>query len=82
MNLFFFQSHLLKPENSDPSFNFDFRGEIPMKGKPRPIQMWILSRKTIGENDSTKKQLDFEKLTISTQCPFTEFTKNYSNNKI
>jgi hypothetical protein len=32
-------------EFSDPSFHFDYRGEIPMKGKPRPIHMWLLSRK-------------------------------------
>jgi hypothetical protein len=43
--LFFFYRNLKDEEFSDPSFQFDYRGEVPMKGKPRPINMWLLSRK-------------------------------------
>ena len=57
-----------KPENHDPQFKFDYRGEIPMKGKPRPIQMWLLSR-----NPNTTEQNSFitqANLDILSKCPF------------
>ena len=41
----FAYENVLNTDMSDPSFHFDFRGEVPMKGKPRPIKMWLLSRK-------------------------------------
>lgn len=33
-----------RPENFDPSFQFEFRGEITMKGKPEPMKVWFLTR--------------------------------------
>ncbi|GFS53639.1 guanylate cyclase soluble subunit beta-1 [Nephila pilipes] len=36
---------LLRPENFDPQFKFEFRGPIQMKGKKDPMKVWFLSRK-------------------------------------
>ena len=43
-----FVRNLMQGENNDPEFKFEFRGEIPMKGKPKPIKMWLLSRSQIN----------------------------------
>lgn len=65
----FAKNHLEKPENQDPQFQFQFRGEIAMKGKPRPIQMWLLERNPIQQSDKnsfiTQANLD-----ILSKCPF------------
>ena len=55
--IYFLISNVSKIESSDPSFHFEFRGEIPMKGKPRPIKMWLLSR---------NKNVNLEHM----KCPF------------
>ncbi|GFR10002.1 guanylate cyclase soluble subunit beta-1 [Trichonephila clavata] len=36
---------LLRPENYDPQFKFEFRGLVQMKGKKEPMKVWFLSRK-------------------------------------
>ena len=64
----------MKPENSDPTFHFDFRGEVPMKGKPRPIQMWLLSRKPIEKSELIKTKSAIEPM----KCPFSSLTKQIS----
>lgn len=69
-NYFNFQiRHLSKPENYDPQFKLDFRGEIAMKGKPRPIKMWLLSRSPEQAKpvNSFLTPANLEKLS---QCPF------------
>jgi len=49
-----------------------------MKGKPRPIKMWILSRKANNQEQSANKQLDFEQIS---KCPFSELAKNHQSSK-
>ncbi|XP_054754630.1 guanylate cyclase soluble subunit beta-1-like [Lytechinus pictus] len=36
---------LMEPQNEDPTFQFDFRGLVNMKGKPKPCPCYLLSRK-------------------------------------
>lgn len=36
---------LQEPLNCDDSFEFEYRGEVVMKGKKDPMQCWFLSRK-------------------------------------
>ncbi|KAH9507823.1 Guanylate cyclase soluble subunit beta-1 [Bulinus truncatus] len=38
---------LREPMNYDPSFQFDYRGEVVMKGKATPMQCYFLTRKTV-----------------------------------
>lgn len=35
--------------NYDKSFELEYRGAVPMKGKPEPMQCWYLTRGT-GSN--------------------------------
>ena len=37
--------YLMKSDNYDPSFKFDAVGEVQVKGKLKPIKLWLLSRK-------------------------------------
>ncbi|XP_025208464.1 guanylate cyclase soluble subunit beta-1 [Melanaphis sacchari] len=36
---------LNQSNNWDPQFEFTYRGLVPMKGKPEPMKVWILTRK-------------------------------------
>lgn len=48
--VFFFRfvySVLNQSNNWDPQFEFTYRGLVPMKGKPEPMKVWILTRKQI-----------------------------------
>ena len=54
---------------SDSSFEFEYRGEIPMKGKPRPIKMWLLSRKKRDEDVLLLKN-NLEINLNEIKCPF------------
>jgi len=38
-------SVLNQSNNWDPQFEFTYRGLVPMKGKPEPMKVWILTRK-------------------------------------
>lgn len=35
----FAYENLINSNSMDPTFHFDFRGEVAMKGKPRPIKV-------------------------------------------
>lgn len=35
------------PNNFDPEFNFEYRGQINMKGKSEPMGMWFLTRRRL-----------------------------------
>jgi len=37
------------PNNFDPEFDFQYRGQINMKGKSEPMGMWFLQRRRLGE---------------------------------
>ncbi|KAK6172882.1 hypothetical protein SNE40_016453 [Patella caerulea] len=37
----------------DPSFKFDYRGEVPMKGRPKPMRCWNLSRREDDDGDTS-----------------------------
>nr|XP_039266180.1 guanylate cyclase soluble subunit beta-1-like [Styela clava] len=39
----------IAPGSYDPTFQFDLRGEIKMKGKPKPMKMYFLTRRNIEE---------------------------------
>ena len=70
--------NLQKPENQDPEFQFQFRGEVPMKGKPKPIRMWILSRRPKADEAGKLVKLKND-TTISLdqlKCPFSQMVKN------
>jgi len=41
--------------NHDASMNLEYRGPVTMKGKPEPMECWILSRKS-PSNVNTKAQ--------------------------
>ena len=41
--------------NHDASMNLEYRGPVTMKGKPEPMECWILSRKS-PPNVNTKAQ--------------------------
>uniref|UniRef100_A0A2K6SEF5 Guanylate cyclase soluble subunit beta-1 n=1 Tax=Saimiri boliviensis boliviensis TaxID=39432 RepID=A0A2K6SEF5_SAIBB len=43
---------LMSPENSDPQFHLEHRGPVSMKGKKEPMQVWFLSRKNTGTEDT------------------------------
>jgi hypothetical protein len=60
---------LKKEGNNHQSFKFEFRGEVPMKGKPRPIQMWLLSR---------QKHVDILLEEVQ-KCPFATMMKKHNN---
>lgn len=50
---FFFPARLLCDEvNFDPSLNLEYRGPIMMKGKPEPMNCWLLTRKTSTTQNS------------------------------
>ncbi len=66
---FAYENILNKPEMSDSSFEFEYRGEIPMKGKPRPIKMWLLSRKKRDEDVLLLKN-NLEINLNEIKCPF------------
>ena len=53
----------MQGENIDPEFKFEYRGEIAMKGKPKPIKMWLLSPSQIN-----KKKINFDDF----KCPFSD----------
>lgn len=38
---------LQKEPNYDATLQLTFRGEIPMKGKPEPMKVWFLNRRTL-----------------------------------
>ncbi|XP_038056195.1 guanylate cyclase soluble subunit beta-1-like [Patiria miniata] len=46
---------LMEPQNHDPTFHFEFRGPVVMKGKKEPMQCWFLTRK-VGEEQSEAEQ--------------------------
>ncbi|CAF0709052.1 unnamed protein product [Brachionus calyciflorus] len=64
----FAYENLIKPEYSDPNFELEYRGEVTMKGKPRPIKMWLLSRK--------KSEFKYDPSLM--KCPFS--TKSFNRN--
>lgn len=33
----------------DPSMNLEYRGPVTMKGKPEPMDCWLLSRKPMSK---------------------------------
>lgn len=41
--------------NHDASMNLEYRGPVTMKGKPEPMECWLLSRKS-PSNVNTKAQ--------------------------
>ncbi|KAJ8781833.1 hypothetical protein J1605_010817 [Eschrichtius robustus] len=43
---------LMTPENSDPQFHLEHRGPVSMKGKKEPMQVWFLSRKITGTEET------------------------------
>uniref|UniRef100_A0A8C5VIH4 Guanylate cyclase soluble subunit beta-1 n=1 Tax=Microcebus murinus TaxID=30608 RepID=A0A8C5VIH4_MICMU len=43
---------LMSPENSDPQFHLEHRGPVSMKGKKEPMQVWFLSRKNTGTEET------------------------------
>ncbi|XP_033632257.1 guanylate cyclase soluble subunit beta-1-like [Asterias rubens] len=43
---------LMEPQNHDPTFHFEYRGPIVMKGKKEPMQCWYLTEATDGEIQS------------------------------
>jgi len=45
---------LMTPENSDPQFHLEHRGPVSMKGKKEPMQVWFLSRKNTGTEETTQ----------------------------
>ncbi|KAL5239655.1 hypothetical protein ACI65C_007065 [Semiaphis heraclei] len=50
-------SVLNQSNNWDPQFEFTYRGLVPMKGKPEPMKVWILTRKREGiENTEALQQ--------------------------
>ncbi|CAN8012772.1 putative soluble guanylyl cyclase beta subunit [Ixodes scapularis] len=38
---------LQQPQNQDPTFKFDYRGLVTMKGKKEPMKVWFLSRNNV-----------------------------------
>ncbi|XP_071951378.1 guanylate cyclase soluble subunit beta-1-like [Antedon mediterranea] len=36
--------HLISPESFDPTFEFEYRGGVKMKGKTEPMQCWFLTQ--------------------------------------
>lgn len=36
------------PNNFDPEFEFEYRGQVNMKGKSEPMGMWFLNRRRLG----------------------------------
>jgi guanylate cyclase soluble subunit beta len=66
---FAYENILNKPEMNDSSFEFEYRGEIPMKGKPRPIKMWLLSKKKKDEDVVILKN-NLEINLNEIKCPF------------
>lgn len=49
--MFFFCIYrlLCEEKNYDPSFHFEYRGPVIMKGKATPMDVWFLSRATQSE---------------------------------
>ncbi|XP_036170142.1 guanylate cyclase soluble subunit beta-1 isoform X2 [Myotis myotis] len=45
---------LMTPENSDPQFLLEHRGPVSMKGKKEPMQVWFLSRKNTGTEETNQ----------------------------
>ncbi|XP_012500682.1 PREDICTED: guanylate cyclase soluble subunit beta-1 [Propithecus coquereli] len=43
---------LMSSENSDPQFHLEHRGPVSMKGKKEPMQVWFLSRKNTGTEET------------------------------
>uniref|UniRef100_A0A8D1DEZ9 Guanylate cyclase soluble subunit beta-1 n=2 Tax=Sus scrofa TaxID=9823 RepID=A0A8D1DEZ9_PIG len=43
---------LMTSENSDPQFHLEHRGPVSMKGKKEPMQVWFLSRKNTGTEET------------------------------
>ncbi|XP_015423998.1 PREDICTED: guanylate cyclase soluble subunit beta-1 [Myotis davidii] len=41
-------------ENSDPQFLLEHRGPVSMKGKKEPMQVWFLSRKNMGTEETSQ----------------------------
>ena len=41
--------------NRDPSMNLEYRGPVTMKGKPEPMDCWILTRKLIQKNKEVEQ---------------------------
>jgi guanylate cyclase soluble subunit beta len=64
----FAYENVMRPEMNDESFQFEFRGEVPMKGKPRPIKMWLLSRKK--KDDVILLKNNVEVSLNDLKCPF------------
>lgn len=40
------------PNNFDPEFKFEYRGQINMKGKSEPMGMWFLTRRRLTVSDT------------------------------
>lgn len=49
----FVYSLLSQELNYDQSFHLEFRGNVPMKGKPEPMKCWFLSRAVGGSMSVT-----------------------------
>ncbi|KAF7477268.1 Hypothetical predicted protein [Marmota monax] len=45
---------LMSPENSDTQFHLEHRGPVSMKGKKEPMQVWFLSRKNTGTEETNQ----------------------------
>lgn len=52
--LFLFHRLLCDEVNYDPALNLEYRGPVAMKGKPDPMNVWILTRNTLNK-ESLKK---------------------------
>ncbi|XP_045151732.1 guanylate cyclase soluble subunit beta-1 [Echinops telfairi] len=48
---------LMTPENSDPQFHLEHRGPVSMKGKKEPMQVWFLSRKNTGTEETKQDDI-------------------------
>ncbi|XP_075399747.1 guanylate cyclase soluble subunit beta-1 isoform X2 [Tenrec ecaudatus] len=48
---------LMTPENADPQFHLEHRGPVSMKGKKEPMQVWFLSRKNTGTEETKQDDI-------------------------
>lgn len=46
------------------AFQLEYRGEVVMKGKPRPIKMWILNRKKDTNTANSIMSCPFSSMTL------------------
>ncbi|CAG7821178.1 unnamed protein product [Allacma fusca] len=60
---------LQTPENFDPSFHFEYRGPIQMKGKAEPMEVHFLSRKTSDSKPVLAAARTMENQLIDTSTP-------------